>query len=812
MNLLKKVVFSLLLGTGSFLLLLIIISGIIIALEIRIELNVLRKPVETAVAKALNRDVHFNGNVSLVPTLWPTLEILDVQIENPSNWPKGIFADAKLMRIQLGVLPLLRRSIHLGEMTIADIQFNLSNNRQGIPNWRFKPADDQVQEPVEITTSDGYTVRFEAVDTLALENIDVFYQDQQLKRSFRFHLDEMQGSALPGEPVTLDIKGHLENKSYQAHIEGGSIADLYNQSTKWPLKIKAKIAGAPLTVKGAIRGGEKAELQALITLRNVDIGATLEWLGLATGMQAEAEELTIQTTLHGDSLNKLLSTSQFQLMVEDAKWILEDANTGAQLPIIINKGELNVGSGKAVRLSLNSQIDETPINIRIQGSKLADYARAGIKHPLDIHVQAVATELSLNSRFTLPIDKHNLGFSMQLQGQRLDSVNQLLGLDLPPIGPYSLAGDFAINEQGYAITNLLLKVGSSNLQGNMHLTTTAEPPNLDVKLESQQLQIDDFNVEGWSVTDNQEANQSQADDLTAQKPQTQTNNQERKLLSPEVFNSLSADVDIQVNHVLSGEDTLGKGSLHLTLDQGRLSLQPLLVEVPGGSAKLEAQLFPTAQYVEVGLKAMLDKFDYGILARRIDQQSETVGKLSLDVDLNAKVKDKKYLLANGTGHFDFAVWPGNMDADVFDLWAVNLLTAVVSNTDKEGGSKVNCVVAGFKLNDGIMQQKILFVDTSKMQIEGTADVNFKTKQIELYVEPKAKRPEFFSLATPVKVKGSFADFGIGINPARLAGSVLRFVTSPVLVPLHRLFTTDQPADGQVACETAWKMRNIPEKK
>ena len=109
-----------------------------------------------------------------------------------------------------------------------------------------------------------------------------------------------------------------------------------------------------------------------------------------------------------------------------------------------------------------------------------------------------------------------------------------------------------------------------------------------------------------------------------------------------------------------------------------------------------------------------------------------------------------------------------------------------------------------------MQQKILFVDTSRMQIEGTADVNFKTKKIELYVEPKAKRPEFFSLATPIKVTGDFEDFGIGINPARIAGTVVRFVTSPVVVPFHRLFSISTPIDGVRACKMAWQMRNTKE--
>ena len=184
-----------------------------------------------------------------------------------------------------------------------------------------------------------------------------------------------------------------------------------------------------------------------------------------------------------------------------------------------------------------------------------------------------------------------------------------------------------------------------------------------------------------------------------------------------------------------------------------------------------------------------------------------MGKLSLDIDLTSTLANKKDLLKNGTGYFDFAVWPENIDAGVFDLWAVNVLNSIVSETNKDTASKVNCAGASFSLKQGVMEQKVLFVDTSKMQIEGIADIDFKRRKVKLYVEPKAKKPEFFSLATPVKVKGDFDDFYIGVNPASLASSVVQFVVSPVLVPFHRLFSTDAPVDGEVACELAWQLRN-----
>jgi len=70
--------------------------------------------------------------------------------------------------------------------------------------------------------------------------------------------------------------------------------------------------------------------------------------------------------------------------------------------------------------------------------------------------------------------------------------------------------------------------------------------------------------------------------------------------------------------------------------------------------------------------------------------------------------------------------------------------------------------------------------------------------------PKAKRPEFFSLATPVKVHGSFDDFGVGVSKVRAARSVVSFITSPIHVPIRRVFKKEVPADGREACELAWK--------
>jgi hypothetical protein len=104
-----------------------------------------------------------------------------------------------------------------------------------------------------------------------------------------------------------------------------------------------------------------------------------------------------------------------------------------------------------------------------------------------------------------------------------------------------------------------------------------------------------------------------------------------------------------------------------------------------------------------------------------------------------------------------------------------------------------------------MQEKAIFMDTTRMSISGDSTINFKTEKIDVLAAPKAKRPEFFSLATPVKIQGTFSDFGIGINKLSLAQTAVSFITSPITVPFKRLFAKEVPADGKAACEEAWQM-------
>jgi hypothetical protein len=187
----------------------------------------------------------------------------------------------------------------------------------------------------------------------------------------------------------------------------------------------------------------------------------------------------------------------------------------------------------------------------------------------------------------------------------------------------------------------------------------------------------------------------------------------------------------------------------------------------------------------------------------VDPEADMAGWLSLDLDVEGEAPENANLLAHANGHLDFLAAPENIETDVFDLWAVSLLKFILPRLDPGPRSTLNCVVARFDLEDGVMDEKALLLDTTEMVVRGDASVDFGKERIRARLTPEPKKAEFLSLQTRVEVKGSFDDFGIGVPPEELVATVLRFVTSVVLVPVQRVFAGSLPADGEQACLSAW---------
>ncbi|HEX7954178.1 MAG TPA: AsmA-like C-terminal region-containing protein, partial [Burkholderiales bacterium] len=343
------------------------------------------------------------------------------------------------------------------------------------------------------------------------------------------------------------------------------------------------------------------------------------------------------------------------------------------------------------------------------------------------------------------------------------------------------------------------------LTGQGSLVTDRARPRLDVALFAPAIQLDNFKFGDWSPvakkTDDKGAKSPSADELRDRA--AQASNQAQQLLSPEVLRRQDAYLKVQVDQVLSGADKLGGGRLEAKLENGRADIGPVVVDVPGGSARLHLGYQPTEQDVKVDLRIDVDQFDYGVLARRIKPDSDLSGTFSLRMDVESRARYLSDILRHGSGRIEFAVWPQNMRSGVFDLWAVNVLVALVPAVDPDKASKVNCAVGRFDLNDGKLVDRSIVMDTSKMRVTGKGQADFAREHFDLRMSPQAKTAQFLSLATPIQVSGAFDNFKISVSPGDIIGTVGRLATSVLWVPLQKLFGKKIPADGRDVCYPAF---------
>ena len=785
-------------------LLALIVTAVLVLslLDVTVDLDHLRGGVEVSAGAALGRDVKINGAVQLKLSGWPSIEVQHVEIANVAGASAPVFFRAALARLQIGLLPLLRGNLQIGEITAEAVVLNLENDAEGRANWVFgEQADEEAEaEPRKRLLSFG------GLHELSLQQVELSYHDAALGKTLGFTIDSLYGEASPGKPMHMKMDGALQEQAYHLKLSGGPVEDLLDRSERWPFTLTGEAFGRRIDASGSkLVKDNEPELGLKLTVQDADIGAILERLKLVEGLEMTTGVAAIDVLIRGNTLNEIVLQSKMVFAVREGEWVITLPGTQQPLRVQELQGDITVRQVSEITMNLQGEIKQTPVRFLITGAPLIEYMKAPEELPLKLDIEMLDTRLSFDSKLAIPITNRNVTMMLDIEGDRLDKFNDLLKLDLPPLGPVALTARLDVSQGGYELSTLKLIVNESDLEGRVKVDMTASKPKVDVELVSNRFRVEDFDVKRAEVAGETAAEaETEMPAESAPVPQDQPASENKRLLSREVLNSVDADLRIEARQVTSGTDELGSGSLLLSLREGRLALEPLKINTAGGGVDVVMSLLHADERLDFTVTANVDHFDYGVLARRVDPETDMGGVMSLDIGLESTAPAMADIMANANGHFDFALLPENFSAEVFDLWAVNLVSAIATEVDKDEASKVNCVVVRLGLEEGQLTEKAVFMDTTQMSVAGKVDIDFRSQEIDILMAPKAKRPEFFSLATPVKVHGNFDDFGVGVSKVRAARSAISFITSPIHVPIRRVFRKEVPADGRQACELAWE--------
>lgn len=458
--------------------------------------------------------------------------------------------------------------------------------------------------------------------------------------------------------------------------------------------------------------------------------------------------------------------------------------------------------GEPMELSMLGILLEEPFTLKIKADSLGDFL-AMTRSRLGMRLDIAKTRFEFVGLSEALRGGRGTELQLSVAGSDLSSLNDLLRLDLPPLQDYYLKADLRSEPGRLELRSLDTRVGDSSLQGTMLIDRSAAVPFATLDLNSQRIQLNDFDTGDWSAQD-QGAATRVSEKPADPSPEVDTDSPatRQKLLSQEALARANASLTITVGEVLSGEDRLGNAQLKISLQDGRIQIDPLRLQLPKSSLQLQASLKPGRRASDATLRLVIDNFDFGVLTRISNPESDAGGTVNMDIDVAASASTMRGILSGANGYLDVAARLENVSSSLVDLWAVNLLSAVVSSAIKNDKQpQINCAISRFRLENGLMTAEQLAVDTSRIRICGEGEISFVDESFDLVVKPNAKRPEFFSLATPLAVRGKFDDFRIGMKTGVLSmgTTATKFVISPITTPFKRLFKDDLPEDGADIC-------------
>ncbi|MGZ8272735.1 MAG: AsmA family protein [Burkholderiaceae bacterium] len=577
----------------------------------------------------------------------------------------------------------------------------------------------------------------------------------------------------------------LEDLAFVARTRNGRLL---------PASVTGTVAGAPFAANVELDLRAQPPTASLDLFAGaIDIGTLLRGLGVVNDIDGRAEALQVHLRGRGGNLSEWVGHSAIDVRAVGGSLTVRGAAQGTVAEMRVDEARIGALAGGPVRARLAGAIGETPVTLEVTSGTLADLAGDASRLPVALTARAAGAVLTLDGEVSLPLGSGGQ-LSLEMRGEQLDSLSDLARVELPVWGPWSLSSAIRMTSGGYELQSLHLGVGHSQLSGSAKLDLGKPRPYLELQLAAPSVQLDDF-----PLTQRPSESPARDDRRGLRDVARRTVGHTDKLLSAAFLRRLDATIDVKAKQVLSGDDRLADGALRVRLDGGHLYLDPAVVNLPGGAIQLSVSYNPKETEVELAVAASVERFDYGIIARRLDRTDDLRGLFSVNLEFVGTAPSLETIMRSASGKVDFAVWPTELRSGIFKLWSVNLLLELLPLIDPDTRPKVNCIVGRFDLEHGDLRDDKMLIDTSAVRIRGAGHANLATEELDFTFRPRAKGFALFRLQTPLRVTGTLGDQRFGFTRIDVVESMLRLIASPILLPIERLTLGPLPRDGADVC-------------
>lgn len=455
-----------------------------------------------------------------------------------------------------------------------------------------------------------------------------------------------------------------------------------------------------------------------------------------------------------------------------------------------------------VRFGLAGYLHQGKSRAQIQAQGLAgpvlDLRQDRLRFPLRISAKAGSLQAFAEGILDNPKTLDGLDFQVQVRGKSMADLFELSGLLLPATPPFEtngrLIGSLAPGKAVWQYEKFQGKLGQSDLSGDLQYRSAQPRPKLTAQLRSKQLRLVDLGPVIGAAPSGSTDKPQPVNGKVLPQVRFQTEN----------WDKMDLDLRYESSHILRPEALpLQNLSVHALLDNGRLTLSPLKFGLAEGTLNIDASVDSHAKPVAAKLNAQVQSLKLSALFPTIEKMKKSLGRLDGAVALTGQGESLAQWLGTGNGSLRLFVRDGTFSSQLLDLAGLNVGSIVIAKlfgSDKE--VQLRCAVADFNVQQGMARPRIAKLATTEAVVEATGEINLAQEQLNLRIVPESLKWKFFSLRTPLYVRGSFAKPDVGLEPGPLAARAGAAVAAAVFAPaaLALVPLTVPAADDDVNCK------------
>ena len=421
--------------------------------------------------------------------------------------------------------------------------------------------------------------------------------------------------------------------------------------------------------------------------------------------------------------------------------------------------------------------------------------------PVEVHANAGQTSLKAKGTVENLRELSGLNASFDLQGKNLGDMYALLGVVLPSTLPYKVSGQLDKAGAVWAVTKIRGMLGASDVGGALTFDISGEKPFLTGKVQSKVLDMNDLLPVIGLPARPPVVSKVKANKNVKAPAQASTSVPGRKVL-PRVpldlmkLNSMNADVmytALDIRHV--EQLPLDKASVQVKLANGVLQLDPLVLGVAGG--KLAGRVAVDIKVAPAVFETRLAASGLALnqLFPTVETTKSSFGKVSGQVNLKGRGNSMAEMLGSANGDVAMLMGKGEISNILMEFMGLDGGEVIKFFLRGDRNVQLRCAAAAFDVKQGLMQSKVIVLDTSDTVINGSGRISLADETLDLTFNPQPKDKSILSFRSPLKINGTFASPAAGPDKTALAGRVGLGIALGVINPFLALLATVETGPG-----------------